>query len=72
LNLVVAGQWTVLEAAAARGLSERQVRRLLTAYEGGGGALPHGNRGRAPAHTVPAVGRQPEVALARDKSAGFH
>jgi hypothetical protein len=37
----------------------------------GGEALPHGQRGRAPAPTVPAAVRQQVVALARAKYVGF-
>ena len=73
LNHVLAGQWTVAEAAAALALSERQVRRLLTAYEERGvEALPHGNRGRAPARTIPEAVRQEVVTLAQGKYAGFN
>src|SRR5260221_14440434 len=50
LNAVVAGQSMVAEAAASLGLSVRQVRRVLAAYQREGAAtLAHGNRGSRPA-----------------------
>jgi len=57
--------WTREEASVALKVSARQLRRLLTAYvDGGPGALVHGNRGRAPAHALPATVREQIVALA--------
>jgi transposase len=73
LNRVLAGEWTQVEAAAALGLSARQVQRLRAAYaEEGVGALVHGNRGRPPAHTLAASVREQVVALAQGKYAGFN
>ncbi|HEY7067961.1 MAG TPA: ISNCY family transposase [Chloroflexota bacterium] len=71
LNAVVAGHSTVAEAAASLGLSQRQVRRVLAAYQReGAAALAHGNRGRRPAHaTTREVARQ-VVALAQTTYAG--
>src|SRR5687768_11092091 len=73
LTQVVAGAWTVTEAAGMLGLSARQVRRLLRGYEARGPvALVHGNRGRRPAHALPTAVREQVVGLARDKYAGFN
>ncbi|MBI4493682.1 MAG: ISNCY family transposase, partial [Chloroflexi bacterium] len=73
LNRVLAQEWSQREAAEAVGLSERQIRRLLAEYEREGPkALIHGNRGRQPAHTLPAEVRERVVALARDQYAGFN
>jgi transposase len=73
LTRVLAGEWTGCEAAELLGLSVRQVRRLQAAYaEEGVAALVHGNRGRAPAHTLPASVRAQVVALAQGKYAGFN
>src|SRR4051812_13556722 len=73
LNRVLAGQWTGEEAAVVLGLSGRQVRRLLAAYEAGGpAALAHGNRGRPPAHAVPAAERERVADLARGTYAGLN
>ncbi len=73
LTRVLAGQWTQAEAAAALGLSVRQVRRLQAAYaEEGVSALVHGNRGRPPAHTIRPAIRARVVALAREKYSGFN
>jgi transposase len=71
LNRVVAGDLTGAEAAAQLGLSVRQLRRLVAAYRAQGAAsLPHGNRGRPPAHTVAAPVRDRVVALGRTTYAG--
>jgi transposase len=71
LNRVLSGAWTRAEAAMALGRSERQVRRLLRAYEARGpAALVHGNRGRRPAHALPAALRARVLALARTTYAG--
>jgi transposase len=73
LNRVLAGEWTQVEAAAALGLSARQVQRLRAAYaKEGVAALVHGNRGRQPAHTLAASVREQVVALAQGKYAGFN
>ena len=71
LNRVLAGEWTMGEAAAAVGLSEQQLRRLKAAYEKEGiRALVHGNRGRHSPRAVPATTRDKVVALARGRYAG--
>ncbi len=58
LTRVLSGAWTPAQAAATLGRSERQVRRLLRAYEERGpAALVHGNRGRRPVHALPAAVR---------------
>ena len=50
---VRAGEWSQVEAAHARGISTRQVRRLVKASQARGPvAMVHGNRGRAAAHKV--------------------
>lgn len=73
LNRVLAGEWTEQEAAEVLGLSGRQVRRLQAAYaEEGVTALVHGNRGRLPAHTLPASVREQVAELAQGKYAGFN
>jgi transposase len=73
LNRVLAGRWSRAEAAAILGLSTRQVRRLLAAYEAGGpAALAHGNRGRPPAHALGAGVRERVVELARGRYAGLN
>jgi transposase len=71
LNRVVEGSLTGAEAAAQLGLSVRQLRRLLAAYRAEGvAALPHGNRGRPPAHAVAAATRARVVELSRTTYAG--
>lgn len=73
LNRVLAGQWSRGEAAIALGLSQRQVRRVLAAYEAGGpAALLHGNRGRRPAHALAADVPARVAELARTTYAGFN
>src|SRR4051794_23235947 len=73
LNRVQARRWTRAEAEQALGLSGRQVRRLLAAYEAEGpAALVHGNRGRAPAHALAAGVRERVLELARGKYAGLN
>ena len=53
LNAVLGGGITVREAAQAMAVSVRQAQRLLAAYRvAGAAAVAHGNRGRAPAHTL--------------------
>jgi len=48
------GLHTTKKAAQILGLSERQVKRLKKGLVNNGpSALPHGNRGRSPAHTIP-------------------
>ena len=71
LNRVLSGAWTRAQAAATLGRSERQLRRLLAAYGARGPvALVHGNRGRRPVHTLPAVLRKRVLDLARTTYAG--
>src|SRR5689334_20833128 len=73
LNRVLAGRWTREEAAEVLGLSGRQVRRLLAAYEAGGpAALAHGNRGRPSARAVPVAVRERVAELARGRYAGLN
>ena len=73
LTRVLTGEWTQAEAATSLGLSERQVRRLVRAYQANGpAALVHGNRGRRPVHALPAATRERVVALAREKYSGFN
>jgi transposase len=73
LTRVLAGQWTQQEAATTLDLSVRQVRRLQAAYAREGvAALVHGNRGRAPAHSIPETVREQVVTLARTTYAGFN
>jgi len=71
LNRVLDGALTGVEAADQLGVSERQVRRRLAAYRRlGAAAIPHGNRGRPPGHTVTAAVRERVVELSRTTSAG--
>jgi transposase len=73
LTRVLAGEWTRREAAGVLGLSERQVGRLLAAYQQRGpAALVHGNRGRRPAHALAPEIRQRVVELAQGRYAGFN
>lgn len=73
LNRVLVGDLTGVEAAAALGLSVRQVRRILAAYrKEGAAALAHGNRGHTPAHALaPALGQR-VIALAQTTYAGLN
>ena len=71
LNRVQRGELTGQGAAELLGLTLRQTRRLLAAYRAVGvEALAHGNRGRAPAHTVSQAVRERVVELARTTYAG--
>ena len=71
LNRMLVGDVTAVQAAAALGLSVRQVRRNLAAYrKEGAAALAHGNRGRAPAHALDADLAQQVITLARTRYAG--
>src|SRR5687768_15628845 len=68
LSRALAGTWTraQAQAAATLGRSERQLRRLLRAYQVRGPAgVVHGNRGRRPAHALPATQRERVLELAR-------
>src|SRR5436305_8249526 len=71
LNELQAGAITAREASGLLGLSVRQVRRLLAHYrEEGVAAIPHGNRGRPPAHTTDEAIRMRVQELARTTYAG--
>ncbi len=73
LTQVVSGALTVAGAAERLALSERQTKRLLAGFRREGVvALIHGNRGRQPAHTVPAAMREQVCGLATGKYAGFN
>jgi transposase len=73
LTRVMREQVTMTEAAELLELSERQVRRLLAAYERDGVAgLVHGNRGRQPAHTTAAAVRQRVQELAQTTYASIN
>ena len=73
LNRVLMGDLTAADAAAAFGLSVRQVRRMLAAYrKEGAAALAHGNRGRIAAHALTEEVRQQVVALARTTYPGLN
>ena len=66
LNQVERGVVSVAEAAALMDVSVRQVHRLRAACRAeGAAALVHGNRGRAPAHTLPAELRRQVLHLAQ-------
>jgi hypothetical protein len=72
LSEVLGGRRTAVSAAAVLGLSERQVRRLLKAYRGGGaGALVHKGRGRLSNHRMAAAVREKALALVRERYADF-
>jgi transposase len=70
---MLVGDLTGADAAAALGLSLRQVRRILAAYrKEGAAALAHGNRGRTPVHALaPALGRR-VVEMAGTRYAGVN
>lgn len=66
LNNVLAGTLKVREGAMLLGVSERHTWRLLGAYRREGvAAVVHGNRGRPPAHTLPAELRAQALTLAQ-------
>jgi transposase len=66
LTEVVAGRWTVAEAAQVLGLSVRQVWRLKATYvQEGATALAHGNRGRPASGRIADGVRQRVVELVR-------
>lgn len=73
LQRVEAGELGIAEAAGLAGVGERQLRRLLGAYrtEGVRGVV-HGNRGRLPAHALPAPMQETVLALAMGKYAGVN
>jgi transposase len=71
LNRLLVGQLTAVEAAVLLNLSERQVRRLLAAYQKeGAAALVHGNRGRKPVQSISEQVRRQVIELASTKYAG--
>ena len=73
LNRVLTGDLTGAEAAAALGLSVRQVRRMLAAYrKEGAAALAHGNRGRTPTTALDPALCARVVALAQTTYAGLN
>jgi hypothetical protein len=70
---VAEGLWTMAVAAAAVGLSERQLRRLCRRVEKSGPAgLLHGNQGNKPSNKHAVKTARRVVALARKKYAGFN
>jgi transposase len=73
LTDVVSGTLSVAAAATCLQVSERHTKRLLAAFRRDGvAALAHGNRGRQPAHTLPAAVRQQVERLAAEKYVGFN
>ncbi len=59
IDKLIHHQLTTAQAAQVLGLSTRQVLRLKAkVQQEGSGALTHGNRGRAPAHTIAKEVRQ--------------
>lgn len=73
LGQVVAGLLGIGDAAPLMGVGERQVRRLLAAYEREGPrGLVHGNRGRPPSHATSAEVRVRVIALASGKYEGVN
>ena len=67
------GNYTVSQAAALLGRGERQARRLLAAYRARGVAsIPHGNRGRPPAHALSAADQQRATELLIGEYAEFN
>lgn len=73
LSKVGEGKLVGWQAAEILGMSVRQVRRLMKAYqEEGVGALVHGNRGRTPANAVTEDVKAKVVQLAGSKYEGFN
>jgi len=73
LQRVEAGELGVREAAGLVGIGERQLRRLLDTYRiDGVRGVVHGNRGRRPAHALPADLQEEVLALATGKYAGVN
>ncbi len=67
------GVFSVGEGATVLGRSERQVRRILSAYRQRGiAALVHGNRGRVPTNAVDEETRRMVVTLATERYTGFN
>ena len=73
LNAVIAGQWSMAEAAQVMGVSERHGWRLIAAYrKDGAAALAHKNRGRKPLNTTPVETQQKVASLAKEKYQGIN
>ena len=73
LNAVIAGQWSMAEAAQVMGVSERHGWRLIAAYrKEGAAALAHKNRGRKPPNTTPEETQQKVASLAKEKYQGIN
>ncbi|HEX5504499.1 MAG TPA: ISNCY family transposase [Thermomicrobiales bacterium] len=71
LQHVEQGQRSCAAAAALLGMATRQLRRRRAASrEQGAAGLAHGNRGRQPAHTLPAALRQQVIDLAQGQYRG--
>lgn len=67
------GEMTAAQAAEVLQRSVRQVRRIVAAYrQEGAAALAHGNRDRAPVHTIPEDVRRQVGELARTRYAGLN
>lgn len=70
---MLAGELDIGAAAAALGLSNRQIRRLLERFRTvGPAAFVHGNHGRVPAHRVSQATRSQILELATTAYAGFN
>jgi hypothetical protein len=73
LALLEGGKISTAQAAAALGLTPRQVRRLRAKLAAGSAAaLSHGNRGRRALHAVASTLRAQVLAFARGKYAGLN
>jgi transposase len=73
LTRLIGGQLTAYQAAELLKVSPRQVRRLKASFSREGpAALVHGNRGRAPANSLPEAVREQVLGLARGKYHGFN
>jgi transposase len=73
IGRVTEGLWTMAVAAAAVGVSVRQLRRLCRNVEArGASGLLHGNRGKKPANKHVGKTTRRVVELARKKYAGFN
>ena len=73
IGRVTEGLWTMAVAAAATGLSVRQLRRLCRKVEAQGATgLLHGNQGKKPANKHVGKTTRRVVELARKKYAGFN
>ena len=68
LNAVIAGQWSIAEAAQVMGVSVRHGWRLIAAYRKDGAAsLAHKNRGRKPSNATPVETQRKVASLAQQK-----